>query len=47
MPAPPKVRPQKAPPPIPPSQDALDAVDWDEALAMFDDHGDFDAVIPI
>ncbi|WP_460253430.1 PDDEXK-like family protein [Acidiphilium sp. MT5] len=47
MPAPPRVRPQKAPPPISPSQDALDAVDWDEALAMFDDHGDFDAIIPI
>lgn len=47
MPAPPRMRPQKAPPPIPPSQDALDAVDWDEALAMFDDHGDFDAIIPI
>jgi hypothetical protein len=47
MPAPPRVRPHKAPPPIPPSQDVLDAVDWDEALAMFDDHGDFDAVIPI
>jgi hypothetical protein len=47
VPAPPRMRPQKAPPPIPPSQDALDAVDWDEALAMFDDHGDFDAIIPI
>ena len=47
VPAPPRVRPQKAPPPISPSQDALDAVDWDEALAMFDDHGEYDAVIPI
>jgi hypothetical protein len=47
MPAPPRVRPQKSPPPISPSQDALDAVDWDEALAMFDDHGEYDAVIPI
>ncbi|GAA5263986.1 hypothetical protein ACOSOMT5_P0406 [Acidiphilium sp. MT5] len=47
VPAPPQVRPQKAPPPIPPSQDALDAVDWDEALAMFDDQGEYDAIIPI
>ncbi len=47
VPAPPRVRPQKAPPPISPSQDALDAVDWDELLTMFSGDSEYDAAIPI
>ncbi|OZB39273.1 MAG: hypothetical protein B7X48_09665 [Acidiphilium sp. 34-60-192] len=47
VPAPPMVRPQKAPPPISPSQDALDAVDWDELLTMFSGDSEYDAAIPI
>jgi hypothetical protein len=37
---------RREPPPIPPAIDVLDAVDWDEAEAMFSDDG-LSAIIPI